>query len=216
MVDGFDRDYWESRWQQANAHGSEQGVFPNPHLARETGPLTPGTALDAGCGEGSEAIWLATEGWRVTAADISAEALARASERERRFGVKPGQVQWVEADLSVWEPDVQFDLVTTHYAHPAMPQLDFYSRIAEWVAPGGSLLIVGHLHGPGAAADAHSDDGHRRVPAEQATADAAGIAELLSTDMWDVVTAVEHARTVTRGGGRAAELNDVVVRATRR
>ena len=51
------------------------------------------------------------------------------------------RVQWVRADLSVWEPESTYDLVTTHYAHPAMPQLDFYDRIASWVTPGGTLLI---------------------------------------------------------------------------
>ena len=53
-------------------------------------------------------------------------------------------MEWVEADLGVWDPGTRFDLVTTHYAHPAMPQLDFYERIAGWVAPGGTLLVVGH------------------------------------------------------------------------
>jgi SAM-dependent methyltransferase len=210
MPQEFDKDYWESHWQEANAHGSEQGTFPNPYLAHETSSLVPGTALDAGCGEGAEAIWLASEGWQVTAADISAEALSRAAERERRFGVPRKRVRWVEADLSVWEPDTKFDLVTTHYAHPAMPQLDFYKRLAPWVAEGGTLLIVGHLHTPDAGGHGHDHD-----PPEAAMADAVTITRLLDSARWDVVTAVEHTRTVTTGGGREAYLNDVVVRATR-
>ncbi|WAP53377.1 class I SAM-dependent methyltransferase [Arthrobacter sp. ATA002] len=106
----------------------------NPHLIRETGNLAPGTALDAGCGAGTEAIWLATHGWKVTGADIASAALDRAAGRAADAGVAD-QVQWVQADLSTWEPDAQYDLVTTHYAHPAMPQLDFYDRTASWVAP---------------------------------------------------------------------------------
>lgn len=210
MPQEFDKDYWESHWQEANARGSEEGTFPNPHLAHETKDLARGTALDAGCGEGGEAIWLASEGWQVTAADISPEALSHAAERERRFGVPRKRVTWVEADLSVWEPDSQFDLVTTHYAHPAMPQLEFYKRISNWVAPSGTLLIVGHLH----AAD-HQNHGPDDGPPEEAMADAARVTGQLDSDLWTVVTAAEHTRTVTKGGGRGAQLNDVVVRATR-
>ena len=126
MTQAFDKDYWESHWRQADQHAPGQEILPNPYLAREIVSLIPGTALDAGCGEGAEATWLATVGWRVTAADISAEALSRASERATKHGAAPECMHWVEADLSIWEPGMQFDVVTTHYAHPAMPQLAFY------------------------------------------------------------------------------------------
>ena len=69
---------------------------------------------------------------------------------------------WVEADLTSWEPERRFDLVTTHYAHPAMPQLAFDERISEWVAPGGTLLIIGHLHDP-------ASTGHGHHPPAEAT-----------------------------------------------
>ena len=149
MTYGFDKDFWERHWLTGTRRGpgSMGGNPPNPYLARETSGLTPGTALDAGCGGGAEAIWLASHGWHVTAADISPAALARAAERAAASGT-PERLRWVEADLSVWSPDARFDLVMTHYAHPAMPQLEFYDRIAGWVAPGGTLLIVGHLHTP--------------------------------------------------------------------
>ncbi|WP_370121768.1 class I SAM-dependent methyltransferase [Arthrobacter sp. MW3 TE3886] len=124
------------------AHGAAQadsgGSAPNPHLVRETGGLAPGTALDAGCGTGAEATWLAARGWQVTGADISGAALAQAAERAEGQSA-PGRVTWVEADLTSWAPGGRFDLVTTHYAHPAMPQLAFYERISHWVAPGGML-----------------------------------------------------------------------------
>jgi 2-polyprenyl-3-methyl-5-hydroxy-6-metoxy-1,4-benzoquinol methylase len=130
MTHGFDKDYWEQHWHQAHSGhpGSMAGNPPSPYLARETGGLTPGTALDAGCGAGAEAIWLASRGWHVTAADIAPEALALAAERATNSGVSE-RVQWVEADLTVWHPGERFDLVTTHYAHPAMSQLAFYERI---------------------------------------------------------------------------------------
>jgi SAM-dependent methyltransferase len=210
MTHGFDREYWEQHWQQAHRDrsGAMEETAPNPYLAAETGSLVPGTALDAGCGAGAEAIWLASRGWRVTAADIAPEALARAARRAADNEVA-GRVRWVEADLTVWEPDIRFDLVTTHYAHPAMPQLAFYDRISTWVAPGGTLLIVGHLHAPGPT-------GHGHHPPAEASVALPDITAGLERTGWEIATAAEHLRTVTGPGSHAVPLRDVVVRATRR
>jgi len=209
MTPAFDTDYWESHWQQANTHAPGRELDPNPYLARELSRLAPGTALDAGCGEGAEAIWLAAAGWQVTAADISKAALARAAERATAGRAAPARVQWVEADLRVWEPGQQFDLVTTHYAHPALPQLAFYARISHWVAPGGTLLIVGHLHTP-------DTTGHGLHSPEAVSVTAASITAGLDASQWDVVTADEPIRTLTNRANRTVQLVDVVVRATRR
>ena len=210
---GFDKDYWEQHWQGRPGGAGSMGTNPpNPYLDREVIGLVPGTALDAGCGAGAEAIWLASHGWQVTAADISSEALARAADRAATSGVAE-RVQWVEADLSVWNPGTQFDLVTTHYAHPEIPQLEFYDRIAAWVAPRGTLLIVGHLHthsGPG------DDHGHGHQPPAEASATAAAVAARLDDTDWEIVTAEEPHRTLSGDGGREVTLQDVVVRATRR
>ena len=102
---GFDKDYWEQHWHRGRdgGPGSMRSSPPNPHLAREIGGLQPGTVLDAGCGAGGEAIWLASTGWQVTAADISSEALARAAERATTSGVAD-RVGWVETDLGSWDP----------------------------------------------------------------------------------------------------------------
>jgi 2-polyprenyl-3-methyl-5-hydroxy-6-metoxy-1,4-benzoquinol methylase len=162
----------------------------NPHLVDAVSGLAPGTALDAGCGAGAEAIWLASQDWQVTAADISADALDRARRRAVASGMT--SVDWVEADLSVWSPDTQYGLVTTHYAHPSIPQVAFYERISHWVAPGGTLLIVGHLHN------------HQRM----AEVSAAEITAVL--DSWEIVTAEEKVRTIG-----SMELHDVVVQAVK-
>lgn len=209
MSHDFGKDFWEQHWRQASAGspGSTTTHPPNPYLARETADLTPGTALDAGCGAGSEAIWLASAGWQVTAADISSEALARAKGRATTSDLAD-RIRWVEADLSTWHPEHQFDLVMSHYAHPAMPQLDFYARIAEWVKPGGTLLLVGHLHTP-------SETGHDHHPPEEASVTAASITARLGTTDWRLETSDECDRTVTRPGDRDITLHDVVVRATR-
>ncbi|GAA0338529.1 class I SAM-dependent methyltransferase [Actinoallomurus spadix] len=210
MTYDFDKDFWERHWKEGRVEGPRAvgGNPPNPYLARETAGLTPGTALDAGCGGGAEAIWLASHGWHVTAADIASEALARAAERAAASAA-PERLRWVEADLSVWRPDAPYDLVTTHYAHPAMPQLEFYERIAGWVAPGGMLLIVGHRHAPGST-------GHGHHPPAEASVTAAAVTARLDGETWEIVTAEEPSRTVTGPEGRPVDLHDVVVRATRR
>lgn len=211
MTHGFDKEFWEQHWQQSGADGpGSMAASPaNPYLARETGDLTPGTALDAGCGAGAEAIWLASHGWRVTAADISSAALAAAVERAASAGLAEG-VEWVEADLGVWDPGARFDLVTTHYAHPAMPQLDFYERIAGWVAPGGTLLVVGHLHSHDTGSTGHQ---HGGGPPAEASVTAAAVTARLDDTLWEVVTAEECRRVLD---GPEVPLDDVVVRATRR
>lgn len=218
MEHTFDIEYWDQIWQgdRASAMGSSQ---PNPHLVREVGDLAPGTALEAGCGAGAEATWLATRGWQVTGADIAAAALDRAAERAADAGVAE-RVKWVQADLATWDPDKRFDLVTTHYAHPAIPQLEFYDRVASWVAPGGTLLIVGHLHHDAAGGDGHGhehghDDGGDGPPAS-ASATATTITSRLDFAQWEVVTAEESQRTMSGPDGHETTIHDVVVRATRR
>ncbi|WP_207843051.1 class I SAM-dependent methyltransferase [Williamsia soli] len=213
MTHAFDKNYWDDVWQGHRAAAMAAGE-PNPHLVREIADLTPGTALEAGCGAGTEAIWLASRGWQVTAADIAADALARAAERAAASEVS-GQVHWVEADLSTWVPETHFDLVTTHYAHPAMPQLDFYDRIASWVAPGGTLFIVGHLHHDNHGATGEHGHGHEHPPAE-ASATAASITARLDPTVWEVATASESHRTMTGHDGRETPIHDVVVKAIRR
>lgn len=196
----FDKDYWELHWVQR--HGARESA-PHPHLARETAGLEPGTALDAGCGTGTEALWLAARGWQVTGADIAAHALDRAAEHAANLP-KSISAQWIEADLTTWEPGRRFDLVTTAYAHPAMAQLDFYRRLATWIAPGGTLLIVGHLHTATACGD--------HPPAEAA----ATLADITaSVAPLRIETAEEHTRTINGPGGHGHVLRDAVVRATR-
>jgi SAM-dependent methyltransferase len=218
----FDKDYWDQHWHQAGgaAPADIDSSPPNPYLLAGAGSLTPGAALDAGCGAGAEAIWLATQGWSVTAVDIAADALAGRSRRASDAGMSR-QVRWVEADLTVWSPNTDFDLVSTHYAHPAMPQLAFYDRIAEWVAPGGTLLIVGHLHVHDALREEHHAEEHGSVPHGQhppteAMVTVANITALLDEPRWEIVRADEHLRTVPGPGGQEVDLHDVIVQANRR
>lgn len=153
MPDEFDKDFWECRYR---AHsGGHDGGGPNPTLVTEAGELAPGLALDAGCGHGADATWLASRGWQVTAVDVSSTALAHAREQAAspRNDVVASRIDWVVADFAVWSPTEEcFDLVTSHYVHvPKAEHEVFLRRLAAAVAPGGSLLVVGHdasgLHG---------------------------------------------------------------------
>lgn len=199
----FDKTYWEDHWAPATA-GEGQNLPVNPYLPAETAHLPRGTALDAGCGTGTEALWLAEQGWTVTGADISASALAAAAGHPDTAGLAE-RIEWIEADLTHWEPFRRWDLVSTHYAHPEIGQLAFYQRLASWVAPGGTLLIVGHLH----------DHGHHGHPhPEDATASLDGITSLFTAPDWHIDAGYENTRTV-HPGGRAIELRDMIVRAHR-
>lgn len=235
MTHSFEKDYWERHWEQAHDPASEvasevafevaESSSPNPHLEREIAGLRSGTALDAGCGTGADAIWLADHGWRVTAADISGTALAAAAVRATEASVAE-RVTWLEADLTTWLPTGRFDLVATSYAHPAIPQLAFYDRISDWVAPGGTLLIVGHLHEP-ASADhevghqhGHGHEhGHAEGPGQQPPAEAtvtlADIVGRLDSATWRIESAEERTRTVTGPEGHPLPMRDAIVRATR-
>lgn len=202
----FDKDYWEDQWAPATS-GRRRQLPVNPYLTGETAHLPVGTVLDAGCGTGTEALWLAEQGWDVTAADISATALAEARVRAAAAGAGE-RVDWVETDLSKWAPNRTWDLVVTNYAHAEIGQLPFYRRIASWVAPGGTLLIVGHLHG-------HQHDVHHgHDQPEGATATLEGITSLFPASEWRIDSAYEHTRTV-HAGGSPVQLRDVIVRVHR-
>ena len=206
MIAEFDKDYWEDQWGTGTP-GRRNQLPVNPYLTAETAHLPVGTALDAGCGTGTEALWLAEHGWNVTATDISATALTEAQTRAAAAGM--GQhIDWVETDLSRWEPGRTWDFVVTNYAHAQTGQLPLYQRIASWVAPGGTLLIVGHLHGH------HHDVHHRHDHPEGATATLEGITNLFSSPRWRIDSAYEHTRSVLLGGS-PVQLRDVIVRVHR-
>lgn len=217
MTSSFNKEFWEQHWRrgQGGRPGSMSTNPPNPYLDRETSALSRGTVLDAGCGAGAEAIWLAGQGWHVTAVDISSAALALAAERARTDGVS-GRIEWVEADLESWDPGTLFDLVTTQYAHASMPQLQLYERIASWVAPRGTLLIVGHGRGSDEADGGDSEvHEHRHHPPAEVGVTPASVVARLGAAQWEVVTAEEHRRVLSERGGEV-QIEDVVVRATRR
>lgn len=139
------REHGEHAWNeryQSHGHKHYWSGEANPVLVAEVTDLTPGTVFDAGAGEGGDALWLAARGWKVTAADISNVALERGRELARQRGL---DITWLHADLAVTPIQGMYDLVTSHYMHmPRAAREPVYRNLAAAVAPGGTLLIVGH------------------------------------------------------------------------
>lgn len=115
----------------------------NRFLVAETEGLAAGRALDLGCGEGRNAVWLAERGWQVTGVDFSPVGLDKAARLAEQRGVS---VQWLLADVvDHVPPPGAFDLVAILYLHIAGAAMhDVLRRGAGAVAPGGTLVVVGH------------------------------------------------------------------------
>ncbi|MEV2278108.1 class I SAM-dependent methyltransferase [Nocardiopsis sp. NPDC049922] len=137
--------FWERLYtQREERHRSSR---PNPILIGTAGAMAPGTALDLGSGEGGDAVWLAAQGWRVTAADISATALSRATAHAAAAGAAVARRLTVERhDLARTFPAGTFDLVNAHYLQTpfALPRARVLRQAARSLTTGGLLLIVDH------------------------------------------------------------------------
>ncbi len=204
-----DEAFWDELYCSSSALWSGR---PNPNLVTETASLTPGRALDVGCGEGADAIWLAGRGWQVTAADISAVALARGAERAGEAGADIARrITWLHTDLTRWVPGpAPYDLVSVQFLQlPAGPRDSLLRRLAACVVPGGSLLVVGHH-----PADLQTNARHRPAPELFFTADDA--AACLDPRGWAIVVSAARGRAATDPEGRTVTVHDTVLRAERR
>ena len=116
---------------------------PNRFLVEEVADLPPGRALDVACGEGRNALWLASRGWRTTGVDFSHEGLAKA---RRIASERKIEVEWIEADVTTWLPEQSsYDLVVLAYVHmPAALRTRLHQHMAAGVAPGGTFLVIAH------------------------------------------------------------------------
>jgi SAM-dependent methyltransferase len=208
VAEMFTEAYWDERYRTRDALWSGQ---PNTTLVAEVSGLSPGRALDAGCGEGADSIWLAGRGWQVTGVDISTVALDRAAAHAAAAGPEiAGRIGWQQADLLDWDPGQdRYDLATAHYMHfPPGSRDKAFRRLAAAVRPGGTLLIVGH----------HASDIGTvpRPPVPELFFSGDDIAALLDPDDWDVITNSAAAREGTHPEhGHTVTLHDAVLRARR-
>jgi SAM-dependent methyltransferase len=133
------QEFWEALYQRDDQIWSGN---VNVNLRTEVEGLKPGHALDLGCGEGGDAIWLAKQGWTVDGADISTVALARAEAAGQEADVP---VRWLHRDILNWQPEETYDLISSQYMHlPPDLRRDVFTAAAAAIRPGGSLLVVGH------------------------------------------------------------------------
>lgn len=213
---------WDERYSDESRVWSGE---PNGALVDELAGVPAGTVLDVGCGEGADAVWLAQQGWDVSALDVSEVALARARQAAADADV---QIHWlhsgvVEATL----PAAGFDLVSAQY--PAVlrtPDNTAERALMAAVAPGGTLLFVHHatFGSQPEAGSAHEHHHHHEGHASAATTDEnrvdptdyVGPADMLSAldDNWIIETNEVRDRRISGGAG-AHHHEDVVIKARR-
>lgn len=204
-------EFWDGFYRERTQVWSGN---PNALLVREVEGLNPGTALELGCGEGADAVWLAKQGWDVTGLDISAVALDRAAAHARDAGVED-KLTLIEADLAEWSAsdpgtDPGYDLVCAQYLHSPtdLPRNQILMRAAAAVAPRGRLLVVGHQGFPPWGRHPAPDPA---LP----TAPELAVELGLAARGWIIETAEAIPRTVQGPEGQEAVIHDNVLLARR-
>ncbi|MEU5722350.1 methyltransferase domain-containing protein [Micromonospora sp. NPDC047738] len=201
-VDDATARFWDELYQQRERVWSGRA---NAVLAEVVEALPPGTALDLGCGEGGDAIWLAGQGWQVTAVDISTTALDRLTAEAARAGVA-SRITVARQDLTRTFPAGRYDLVSAQFLQSPLelPREAVLRAAARAVAPGGRLLVVEHGAPPPWARDSHP---HARFASPQEILAALD----LEPEGWHTERLGAAHRTGTGPDGETGNLVDHVV-----
>lgn len=200
---GSARSWWEARYAE---HDGIWSGRVNAVLADVASSLPPGRALDLGCGEGGDVLWLAGEGWDVTGVDLSVTAITRGSRAAVAAGVEE-RTAFVAADLGAWTTAARFDLVTASFLQSwpvTIPRERILHRATGFVAPGGHLLVTAH------AAPPH-DELPEDLRAYRFPTPADDLAALELGAGWEVVAAELRPRTATTPEGAPHDVVDSVV-----
>ena len=201
------KEHWEDHYGERDRVWSGR---VNAAFAEIVEPLKPSTALDLGCGEGGDAMWLAERGWQVVAVDISETALQRAAEDADARGVG-NRIEFQAHDLSESLPEGAFDLVSAQFLHSTLPldRTRIFQRAADVIRPGGLLLIVDHGGAPPWASKLHH---HHEFPG----ADEVVAALNLPDAEWERVRVDSVEREATGPNGDNGTLVDNVIVLRRR
>jgi tellurite methyltransferase len=136
---------WNARYLSQTEESCAEISSPTPLLARTAQLLPPGKALDLACGTGRNALWLAAQGWQVTAVDGAAAAIeVLCGEATRRALTVDARV----ADLQAGEyqiAEAAWDFIAICY----YLQHDLIERAKRGLVPGGTLLVIVHISEPG-------------------------------------------------------------------
>ena len=201
--------FWETRYAESEQIWSGK---PNQALVTTVATLQPGRTLDLGCGEGGDSVWLAEQGWQVTAIDIAANAIARARDETAARRIPDGRITWIIGDLACWQPTETYELVSACFLHSPVdfPRTAVLRRAAAAIVPGGHLLVVGHAESP-PWSDAQDQAHHRFLdpPEEIAALQLDGAA-------WEAVVSDVRPRQGTGPDGEQATWHDTVVLLRRR
>lgn len=196
------KQHWEDRYAEQDRIWSGR---VNPWLAQVAEQVPPGRALDLGCGEGGDTVWLAEHGWQVVGVDISETALGRAAAAVEERGLAD-RVRFVQMDLSETFPEGTFDLVSAQFLQ-SMVHLDrerIFAAAARAVEPGGLLVVVDHGAAPPWAPQHVQDHVFLGVDEVLASID-------LGDGQWDQVQAEAVQRDAVGPDGKQAQLIDNLI-----
>ena len=198
--------FWEQHYGQRAQIWSGRA---NAGLVARVEGMTPGRALDLGCGEGGDAVWLAEQGWQVTAVDISQTALGRARELAQRAGVEAA-IEFEQHNLGTSFPTGTFDLVSLQFLQSPLelPAEAILRQAAEAVAQDGYLVVIYHGAIPPWSDHEEPEGG---FPSPESTWASTGAAP----DDWTVLEMGLVEREATRPDGQSGVLIDAVVLARR-
>ncbi len=200
-------EFWDERYAGSDRVWSGN---PNPWLVEHVAGLAPGAALDIGCGEGADVVWLAERGWQVIGLDVSEVALDRAGAHAAEAGVAD-RTSWLRADLMAGDRLPRgLDLVSVQFMH--LPEDEFrrvFVAIGESVRPGGSLLVVGHHPADAATGLRNAHLSHLLFAPEQ-------LIDVLDPGSWDILVADTPTRETSGRDGDPVTATDTVVLAVRR
>lgn len=201
----MDADAWDERYADSELVWSRG---PNLFVEQECRDLSPARAVDLACGEGRNAIWLASLGWEVTAVDFSQVALDKG-----RTLAGDLALDWVCADATRWSAPEPVDLVVVAYLQlPAAERRRAHRNAFASLGPGGTLLLVAHdttnlTEGTGGPQDASV-----LMSAEDVLADLAGLgAQVVRAGRVERVVSVDDEHR----GQRERVAYDCLVRVTR-
>lgn len=203
------REWWEQRYAERDGIWSGR---VNAVLAEVVSGLPPAPggrarrALDLGCGEGGDVVWLAEQGWDVLGIDLSVTAIERGSRASVAAGVEE-QTAFVAADLATWATAARFDLVTASFLQSwpvEIPRAEILRRAAGFVAAGGHLLVTAHAAPPHDDLPVELREYRFPTPDEDLTA-------LQLDDTWDVIVAELRPRTASTPDGEPHQVVDSVV-----